>query len=929
MFTSVQTWLKRTSRLLPVLLLPLAAQAQLGLPATNAENVAGTYTDLGTGGTVIATANQDDASSAPQSIGFNFPFAGVAGGVSSFILNTNGFLSLAGTAPSAANQFLTYAQQEAGTVTGPANFPGGPLAGPDNFLVLPFATDLTAASSGPAEYRYQTTGTAPNRVCTVQWKNVKDKPRASNSFTPALIGTQYEGFSFQAKLYESGKVEFVYGPGAAGPGPDNYRTTLVGLKGTSPADAVVVNKGSVQAWSLATFLNGAYPAVAGPHNVRSTVLPDVGRTYRFSPVAANDAAVTAVQALARLPIPQGATQVVKAVVRNNGTAALANVPVTLTVSGANTFTNTQTVAALAPGTSATVSFASVTLTATGTNTLTVTVPPDGYTANDSRSVTQVVNTTTFSYADAGASNDFFTGYGPPTSVDPRNVFAARFITSTAVNVTQVRAYVVNLTGVGYTTTVGQTVYGVLLDASGNVLARSADHVVTAAEINAYVSFPLTTLVSLPAGTDMYVGLAQLYQPGQTLAYAALGGQSDAPAPGRTGAFYYSSTIYGVPVPPTDLYPNYPYRLMLEAVTVVASPCVAATNLTATTITPTGATLTFTAPAGASGYTLTYAANGGFTTLTPAPTGSPVNLAGLSPGTAYTVTLTTNCGGGQTSVPAIFAFNTTQAAAPYAPLPVSESFEGPWLSVAAVRDAPTTNWRNTPATGVQSWRREDDGASANWLTNTGAYAPASSQGAHSARFNSYDAQPSTIGALDLYVNMSPAGSKTLTFDYINLDGTDRLDVLVSTDGGATFSATPVFTAGVSTTFTPRTVSIASTSATTVIRFRATSDYGQTDIGIDNVRLAVVTATRNEALAATVGLYPNPAHGTFALAVPAGPLHAASATLHNALGQVVQVRQLALPAAGGIAEFDVRGLTAGVYSLTLQSGADVVVKRIVVE
>ena len=237
----------------PALLLALSAAlaqpaaAQLNLPAANAENVAGTYTDLGAGGTAIATANQDDANSAPQAIGFAFPFAGVAGGVSSFVLNTNGYLSLAGTAPSAANQFLTYAQQETNTVVGPANFPGGPLEGPDNFLVLPFATDLTAATAGPAEYRYQTTGTAPNRVCTVQWKNVKDKPRASNSTTPALVGKQYENFSFQAKLYEGGQVEFVYGPATAGPGPDDYRTALVGLKGTGTADAVVAQRGSQRA----------------------------------------------------------------------------------------------------------------------------------------------------------------------------------------------------------------------------------------------------------------------------------------------------------------------------------------------------------------------------------------------------------------------------------------------------------------------------------------------------------------------------------------------------------------------------------------------------------------------------------------------------------------------------------------------------------
>jgi hypothetical protein len=98
---------------------------------------------------------------------------------------------------------------------------------------------------------------------------------------------------------------------------------------------------------------------------------------------------------------------------------------------------------------------------------------------------------------------------------------------------------------------------------------------------------------------------------------------------------------------------------------------------------------------------------------------------------------------------------------------------------------------------------------------------------------------------------------------------------------------------------------------------------------DVALSTPTATRNEALAATVSLWPNPAHGNFTLGVPAGSLRNASATLINALGQVVQARQLNLPAAGGKADFDVSHLAAGVYSLQLKSGNDLVVKRVVVE
>ena len=644
-------------------------------------------------------------------------------------------------------------------------------------------------------------------------------------------------------------------------------------------------------------------------------------------VPAQDAAVLAVRTLTQLPIPAGAPHVVRAVVSNRGTAALANLPVTLTVGGANAFSNVQTVAALAPGASVTVSFAAFTPTATGTNTIAVNVPPDGNTANDSRSVTQVVNTTTYSYADPGGA----TGTASLGVAVDGAALACRYSVNSPLNVTQVRSYIINGGGglSGPTSTIGKTVYGVVVDAATNaLLARSADRVLTAADINTYVSLPLTTLVSVPAGTDLLVGMVQLTPPGQAVAYVPFGAQ--AVGPPRPGTFYALNT--NALDPPTDLalLPNGQLRLMIEAVTAPAAPCPGPTSLTVAAVTATSATLTFTPPAGAGAYTLTYAANGGPpTTLTPAPTGSPVVLGGLSPATPYVVTLTSACGGGQTSLTAAVGFNTPQPAAPYATLPVNESFEGTWLSVAAVRDAPTNNWRNTPATGVRAWRRDDDGASAGWFNNLGAYAPAGSRGARSARFNSYNAPLAATGTLDLYVNLGAAGPKTLSFDYVNVDGNDRLDVLVSTDGGATFGATPVLTVGVSPAFTFRTVSLASTSATTVIRFRATSDFGDTDIGLDNVRLALVTGTRSEALAAQVGLYPNPARGGFTLAVPAGPLATASATLFNALGQAVQAQRLHLPAAGGMAGFDVRGLAAGVYTLQLLTGETLVVKRVVLE
>ena len=109
--------------------------------------------------------------------------------------------------------------------------------------------------------------------------------------------------------------------------------------------------------------------------------------------------------------------------------------------------------------------------------------------------------------------------------------------------------------------------------------------------------------------------------------------------------------------------------------------------------------------------------------------------------------------------------------------------------------------------------------------------------------------------------------------------------------------------------------------------AAANLGRLNLGV--VTASVATATRNAELTVAITVAPNPAHQRFTVAVPAGSLRAASATLANALGQTVLTRQLSLPATGGTADFDVSRLAPGIYTLSLQSGNDLVVKRLVVE
>ena len=84
------------------------------------------------------------------------------------------------------------------------------------------------------------------------------------------------------------------------------------------------------------------------------------------------------------------------------------------------------------------------------------------------------------------------------------------------------------------------------------------------------------------------------------------------------------------------------------------------------------------------------------------------------------------------------------------------------------------------------------------------------------------------------------------------------------------------------------------------------------------------------AAEVGLFPNPARGSFAVHLPADcGVGLVRAELLNALGQIVVTRTAAWPAGGTMLPFATDGLAAGVYVLRVQAGDHTLTKRVVLD
>ncbi len=196
--------------------------------------------------------------------------------------------------------------------------------------------------------------------------------------------------------------------------------------------------------------------------------------------------------------------------------------------------------------------------------------------------------------------------------------------------------------------------------------------------------------------------------------------------------------------------------------------------------------------------------------------------------------------GQSSVSNVTRIYTTGSPV-YSRLPYSQDFES-WISKCGTSDVPDSCWSALPPTGISSWRREDQGATAKWEEDVAPYyyAPVSSTGAHSARFQSSKAKKN--GSLNLHLNCEGQGANELRFDYYNKtsEGLSFLYVLLSVDDGATFDtlasldAQGVRSAAWQTIVAP----FNSVSPNTIIRFEGHSisyQSGDFDMGIDNLHI----------------------------------------------------------------------------------------------
>jgi hypothetical protein len=170
-------------------------------------NTNNTFSSVSATGTTISSwknqSNTDDNLSTAQPIGFNFVYEN--GTYSSFLVSTNGFITLNTTTPAIGNGGGVYGYQNN-------------LSLADGSLILaPFYDDLVCQGNSQLQsglntcIKYSLSGSVGNRILTVEWTGME------------TYGNAGPNLNFQVKLYEgTNNIEFVYGTMESFNGTQNH-----------------------------------------------------------------------------------------------------------------------------------------------------------------------------------------------------------------------------------------------------------------------------------------------------------------------------------------------------------------------------------------------------------------------------------------------------------------------------------------------------------------------------------------------------------------------------------------------------------------------------------------------------------------------------------------------------------------------------------
>lgn len=285
---------------------------------------AGTYTTI-TGTTAITSGWDDTVTTNSIPIGFTFNFNGT--NYTNCSINSNGYITFGAT--TSANTLYT------------------PISNNTGYNGAISALGIDLIDNNTRDIIYTTTGTAPNRVFTVQWRQTVRIARGGR-------------FDFQIKLTETSNIiNVVYGTCAPTGNNAQAINVQVGLRGSSNTDFNNRSFSANAVWDNSTTAGLANNATC---KTRDVSFPNSGRTFTWTPPT--PPTITSLGAASGCV---GSSLVI------NGTNLLSTTAVTIggtaaTITGTTAITATVTVGA---GTTGTVQVTTPGGTATSAATFTV------------------------------------------------------------------------------------------------------------------------------------------------------------------------------------------------------------------------------------------------------------------------------------------------------------------------------------------------------------------------------------------------------------------------------------------------------------------------------------------------------------------------------------------------------------------------------
>jgi hypothetical protein len=225
--------------------LDVNATAAFTTPAVSSyvfTNTTGTFTQVSAAATAVPNVVADDAISATLPIGFTFNYGGNT--YTQFRMASNGFISFNTSATNVTDNNLSA-----------ANAALRPI-------IAPLWDDLDGRPTGSTAYAgYELTGTAPNRVLTIEWRNWEWNYQAG----AAVI-------SFQVKLYEgSNNIEFAY----------RGEATAVSAGTATIGIGAPTGSGNGSYLNLTSVATPAVSSTTASNSINTK--PATGTIYRFTP----------------------------------------------------------------------------------------------------------------------------------------------------------------------------------------------------------------------------------------------------------------------------------------------------------------------------------------------------------------------------------------------------------------------------------------------------------------------------------------------------------------------------------------------------------------------------------------------------------------------------------------------------------------------